>query len=118
MNAATVLYDSRCRVCRTAKDWLSHQDQIVPLELVAAASPEARRRFPSLDHERTLSDLTVVADTGEVWYGSKAFVVCLWALRDHRDLARRLSSPRLLPLARRFFDAVSTGRRLLGTVDG
>lgn len=118
MNRATVLYDARCRVCRTAKEWLARQEQLVPLELVAAASPEARRRFPFLDHERTLSDLTVLADTGEVWYGPKAFVMCLWALRDHRALAERLSTPRMLPLARRFFAAVSTGRKLLGTVDG
>ena len=114
MTKATVLYDARCRVCRTAKDWLSRQEQLVPLELVAAASPEARRRFPSLDHSRTLSDLTVVADTGEVWYGPAAFVTCLWALRDHRRLAERLSSRALLPLARRFFLAVSAGRGVLG----
>jgi len=47
----------------------------VPLDVVAAASPEAQRRYPFLDPSMTLEDLTVVGDGGEVWVGAKAWVV-------------------------------------------
>ena len=111
----TVLYDDRCNLCRTARTWLERQRQIVPLEFVAASSPEALERFPFLDPAQTLEDLTVVGDGGEVWVGAKAWVVCLWALEGKRGLAQRLSTPALMPKARVLVSFVSRHRRPLGT---
>ncbi|MEV7025542.1 DCC1-like thiol-disulfide oxidoreductase family protein [Kitasatospora sp. NPDC093558] len=96
----TVLHDPACPLCRSLTTWLRGQRQLVPLEFVAAASPEARALFPGLDHDASLGEITVVGDTGEVWRGHHAFVACLWALADHRSLAQRLSTPAGLPLAR------------------
>jgi len=110
----TVLFDARCNLCRTARSWLERQPQLVPLEFVAAGSEQARRRFPFLDPELTLEDLTVVGDGGEVWVGAKAWVVCLWALEGRRGLAQRLSSPALMPQARAVITFVSRHRRALG----
>jgi predicted DCC family thiol-disulfide oxidoreductase YuxK len=106
----TVLYDAGCPICRRARRWLSGRAQAVPLEFVAAGSPEARRRFAGLDHTATLRDLTVVSDTGLVWTGDGAWLTCLWALADYRRMAERLGSPRLLPAARRFIAAASAVR--------
>lgn len=111
----TVLYDARCNLCRTARSWLERQRQVVPLEFLAAGSPEAAARYPYLDPRMTLEDLTVVGDGGEVWVGAKAWVVCLWALDGKRGLARRLSSPALMPRARAVVSFVSRHRRSLGT---
>jgi predicted DCC family thiol-disulfide oxidoreductase YuxK len=111
----TVLYDARCNLCRTARAWLERQPQLVPLEFLAAGSQEARTRYPFLDPAMTLEDLTVVGDGGEVWVGAKAWVVCLWALDGKRGLARRLSSPALMPRARAVVSFVSRHRRSLGT---
>jgi predicted DCC family thiol-disulfide oxidoreductase YuxK len=97
----TVLYDDRCRLCRRASRWLAGRDQLVPLRFVPAGSTGARRRFPALDHEATLRDLTVVSSVGEVWTGDAAWLTCLWALRSYRGLAHRLAGPGLLPVARR-----------------
>lgn len=105
----TVLYDSGCRLCRTARRWLSHHEQLVPLRFVPAGSPEARQRFPSLDHAATRRDITVVSDAGQVWMGDGAWLTCLWALTAFRGLAHRLSSPQLRPLAER---VVSTAARI------
>lgn len=110
----TVLYDAQCSLCRRAREWLERQPQLVPLEFVAAASPEARTRFPFLGPEKTLEDLTVVGK-GEVWVGAKAWVVCLWALDGKRGLAQRLSTPALMPKAKAVVDFVSRHRRSLGT---
>lgn len=89
----TVLYDPQCSVCAFVRDWLVKQPQLVPLELVPAGSEEARRRHPDLDHRATLEDITVVGDAGQVYRGAAAWVVTLWALREHRPLAHRLSTP-------------------------
>ena len=111
----TVLYDARCNLCRTARAWLERQPQLVPLEFLPAGSAEAAARYPYLDPQMTLEDLTVVGDGGEVWVGAKAWVVCLWALDGKRGLARRLSTPALMPKARAVVSFVSRHRRSLGT---
>ncbi|MEU6468897.1 DCC1-like thiol-disulfide oxidoreductase family protein [Streptomyces massasporeus] len=96
----TVLYDAECSLCAFLRDWLLRQPQLVPLEPVPAASEEARRRFPGLDHGATLDEITVVGDAGQVYRGPAAWVVTLWALREHRPLAHRLSTPSGALLAR------------------
>ncbi|MCM4076781.1 thiol-disulfide oxidoreductase DCC family protein [Paractinoplanes hotanensis] len=106
----TVLYDAGCPICRAARRWLSQRAQLVPLEFVPAGSPEARQRFPGLDHEATLRDVTVIGDDGSVYVGDGAWVACLWALADYRGTAERMSSPALLPTARRFVAAASAVR--------
>ncbi|WP_369252553.1 thiol-disulfide oxidoreductase DCC family protein [Streptomyces sp. R41] len=89
----TVLYDAQCSLCTFLSDWLGKQRQLVPLRLVPAGSDEARHRFPGLDHRATLGEITVVGDGGQVYQGAAAWVVTLWALREHRPLAHRLSTP-------------------------
>jgi predicted DCC family thiol-disulfide oxidoreductase YuxK len=106
----TVLFDEGCPLCRTARRWLSRQDQLVPLHFVPAGSAAARSRFPGLDHEATLRELTVIADDGAYYLGDSAWLACLWALSGHRATAERLSSPRLLPVARRIIAAASAVR--------
>ncbi|MFJ5776802.1 thiol-disulfide oxidoreductase DCC family protein [Streptomyces sp. NPDC093094] len=96
----TVLYDAECALCAHVRDWLGRQRQLVPLELVPAGSDEARARFPGLDHAATLDDITAVGDAGQIYRGAAAWVVVLWALREHRPLAHRLSTPAGMRLAR------------------
>jgi predicted DCC family thiol-disulfide oxidoreductase YuxK len=110
IGSLTVLFDQDCPICRTARRWLGGRAQLVPLSFVPAATAEARARFPGLDHEATLRDLTVIADNGFVYVGDGAWVACLWALTDYRAMAERLASPRLLPTARRFIAAASAVR--------
>ncbi|WP_374114745.1 thiol-disulfide oxidoreductase DCC family protein [Streptomyces cellostaticus] len=96
----TVLYDARCALCAHVRDWLVRQPKLVPLDLVPAGSEEARRRHPGLDHAATLVEVTVVGDSGQVYQGARAWIVVLWALREHRPLAHRLSTPAGARLAR------------------
>ncbi|MGW1746162.1 thiol-disulfide oxidoreductase DCC family protein [Streptomyces sp. NPDC002092] len=96
----TVLYDAECALCGFLRDWLVRQPQLVPLEFVPAASEAARRRFPGLDHGATLDEITVVGDAGQVYRSAAAWIVTLWALREHRPLAHRLSTPSGAKLAR------------------
>ena len=96
----TVLYDAECALCTHLRGWLVRQPKLVPLELVPAGSDEARRRFPGLDHAATLEEVTVIGDSGQVYQASRAWIVVLWALREHRPLAHRLSTPAGARLAR------------------
>ena len=107
----TVLYDEGCPICRAAHRWLAGRAQLVPLHFLAAGSAEARLRFPGLDHAATLRDLTVITDGGLVYVSDGAWLACLWALAGYRGMAERLSSPGLLPTARRFIAAAAAVRQ-------
>ena len=113
----TVLYDADCPLCGRFRYWLARQATLVPLELVAAGSPEAMLRFPTLDHERALEEITVVGDDGSVWTQEHAWVMCLWATRAHRGLAERLARPAWLPLARAAAYSAAGLRSLLASGD-
>ncbi|MET8328758.1 DCC1-like thiol-disulfide oxidoreductase family protein [Streptomyces sp. NPDC005181] len=95
-----VLYDAQCSLCVHVRHWLMKQRQLVPLDLVPAASEEARRRFPGIDHAGTLSEITVIGDQGQIYRGTSAWIVCLWALAEHRPKAHWLATPAGLPFAR------------------
>ena len=100
VRSLTVLYDAQCPLCRHVRGWLERQWQLVPLEFVAAGSERAEQRYPGLDHARTLREITVISDVGEVYEGSDAWVVCLWALKGRRATAHRFSTPAGARLAR------------------
>ena len=117
MRSLTVLYDARCGLCSNARRWLEGQPQIVPLELLAADSEEARRRYPTLA-EAEPEELVVVSDEGDVYRGSHAWIVCLWALQDYREWSFRFARPALLPLARGIVEWVSTRRHRLSRALG
>lgn len=96
----TVLYDADCPLCVHLRAWLIRQPQLVPLDMVPAASAEARRRFPGLDHASTLKEITVIGDRGQVYRSTAALIVCLWALAEHRPRANWLATPAGTPFAR------------------
>ena len=109
----TVLYDPACALCQRARHWLAAQSQYVRLEFIPAGSELARSRFPDLDSESTLRELTVIGDGGQVYRGAKAWLMALWALREYRETALRWSTPERLPFARRLVAWVSMSRRSL-----
>nr|WSX50168.1 DUF393 domain-containing protein [Streptomyces sp. NBC_00974] len=96
----TVLYDANCPLCVHIRHWLLAQRWLVPLRLLPAASFEAQRRYPQLDHASTLREITVIGDRGQVWTGTDAFIVCLWALAEHRPKANWLATAAGRPFAK------------------
>ena len=112
VTSLTIIYDAECGLCTRAKVWIRRQVPLVGLQFVAMASAEAKRRFPQLRAD----ELAVVADTGEVWLGNRAWIVCLWALQSYRDLSFRLTSPLLSLMAREAFTLVSRNRLALSNI--
>lgn len=119
MKRLTVLYDAACGLCSRTRTWLLEQPRFLELELLDAASAEARERFPGLAAGAAgPEELVVVADTGEVWRGGSAWIMCLYALREYREWALTLADPTLKPLATRAAEAISSHRRTLSRMFG
>src|SRR5829696_3672022 len=102
-------------MCIYQRTWVEIQPAYVQLVFMPAGSPEAQPHFPRLDHAVTTSELTVIGDDGAVYIEAKAFLMCLWALRDYRAWSLRLSSPDMLPLARRVVLWVAQNRFRFGS---
>jgi len=118
MPTLTVLYDPHCGLCRRVHEWLEEQPKLVPLLLIPIKSDEARNRFPMLDHEPTVNDLTVISDEGAVYFGPKAWLMVLWALCRYREWSYRLASPELLPTTRRVVSLISERRYQISRAAG
>jgi predicted DCC family thiol-disulfide oxidoreductase YuxK len=101
-----IVYDSACGLCGAIRDWTTRQISLIPIEFLAAGSEQALKRFGQLPP----GELAVVADTGEVWLGNHAWVVCLWALRDYREWSLRFARPPLSLMAREAYAVVSRNR--------
>jgi predicted DCC family thiol-disulfide oxidoreductase YuxK len=112
----TVLYDAQCGLCQRARGWLESRPAYVQLEFLPAGSPGARERYPRLDAAATLAVLHVVSDDGRVWSGARAWVMCLWALRETRSLSLRLSGPLSIAVAQSIVARLSEGRYTLSEV--
>jgi predicted DCC family thiol-disulfide oxidoreductase YuxK len=108
-----VLFDPNCGFCRRCKQWLQIQRQIIPLTFIEAASSEAKQLFPVLNHEETLTELTVISDNGAVYHGTKAWLIVLWSLKDYRGWARTLATPEMMPVAQKFITMVSDNRKTI-----
>lgn len=114
VRALTVLYDADCPLCVHLRSWLIRQPQLVPLDMVPAGSESARRRYPELDHARTRREITVIGDSGQVYTGQAAWIVCLWALAEHRPRAHWLATPAGAPFVRVTMLAAAKYRQVSG----
>jgi predicted DCC family thiol-disulfide oxidoreductase YuxK len=108
-----VLFDGDCELCAYCKGWLQSQKQAIPLTFIQAGSQDAKRVFPEINHRRTKSELTVIADDGCIYAGTKAWLMVLWALADYRAWARSLASPEMMPIARKFITMISDNRQAI-----
>ena len=110
MKTLHVLFDGQCALCRQCRRWLERQPAFVELRFLPLQSPEIACRFPGIERFNPREQLLVVSDEGEVYQGSHAWIMCLWALREYREWSQRLASPVLLPWARRACELVSDNR--------
>jgi len=110
MRKLYVLYDGRCELCRRLQEWLLRQDAWLELQVLPANSPRAGALFPGLERIASAEDLAVVSDEGGVYLNNRAWIMCLYALREYRGWANRLSHPLLEPLARQAFASLSRNR--------
>lgn len=110
MTTLHVFFDHNCGMCGRFRAWLERQPQLVEIRFTSYHDPEARRICPVLDSLHPDEKLVVMADTGQVYQGETAWIMCLWALDNYREFSMTLARPRWLPLARRVCEFVSSNR--------
>jgi hypothetical protein len=87
------------------------QRAYLDLSFIPAGSDLAAQLFPGLGRgEGPPDELVVVSDSGGVYRGGDAWVMCLYALEDYREWSLRLAGPTLRPLARQGFALLSKQR--------
>lgn len=111
MKKLIVLYDVHCGFCRSCREWLEKQPAYLDLEFLPTQSQAVILRFPLLEHDKDCDELVVISDEGGVYRGDRAWIMCLYALKEYREWALRLTGHRLRPLARRVFRMISSNRR-------
>lgn len=101
MKKLYVLYDHTCGLCCRAARWLREEPKYVEIEALPANSPRAGAMFPSLCGDAAggaPGEVLAISDTGDVYRGTAAWIMCLYALRRHRALALRLARPGWQPM--------------------
>jgi predicted DCC family thiol-disulfide oxidoreductase YuxK len=106
----SVLFDSECGLCRRCRDWLSRQPAFIPMVFIPLQSPDLEKKFPGITALHPNEQLLVISDSGEVYRGGSAWILCLWALREYRGAALRLATPQFRPLARLLCEHLSRHR--------
>lgn len=118
----TVLYDPTCGFCVRCRQWLDKQPKRIAMRFVPQGSSKQMRLYPALacrtDAQGRPDELIVVDDAGRVYRDDKAWVMCLYALRDYRGLAMRLARPGMAGLARRAYSVISGNRRAISALFG
>lgn len=115
MKRLFVLFDQECGLCRSCCLWLQRQPAFLALEFIPLQSPDLAVRFPGIEAFHLRERLVVISDEGAVYQGEYAWVMCLYALQDYREWARRLAHPALLPFAHRVCELVSRNRLALSS---
>lgn len=110
MKILYVFFDGECGLCRRCREWLAGQPNLVRLVFHPFQSEEALRICPWLPQLQPEQQLIVMSDEGGIYVGEKAWLICLYALRDYRGWSEKLSAPALRPLARRICLLVSHNR--------
>lgn len=110
MNTLTLFYDARCGLCSQVRRWLETQPAYLRLEFIPYDSPEAVEKLPAIRQLRADEEIVVLANTGEVWQGAGAWVICLWALKEYRAWSVRLASAPMQAVARKLVYWISANR--------
>jgi predicted DCC family thiol-disulfide oxidoreductase YuxK len=109
MRYLTLIYDRQCGLCTRLGGWLAAQPKWMGIRLLP--SDEASIVYPTLAQRVAREELVAVSDEGAIYLGDHAWLMCLYALKEYRSWAKRLSTSALLPLARSAFAILSANRR-------
>ncbi len=113
MKRLYILYDGQCAICRNCCAWLQQQPAFVELKFISLQADDLALRFPGIEAFDPAERLIVIADDGALYRGASAWVMCLWALKNFRVCACRLSDPLLLPFARVACELLSQNRYVI-----
>ena len=112
-----LIYDSRCRMCVTAKTGLERISGSQELRIIPYESDEARQVLGSRYQGGRPEAAFLVSRDGRIASGLDAFLPLLPGLRGGRLMAMLFAIPLVKPLAYRIYALVARHRyRLFGEV--
>jgi predicted DCC family thiol-disulfide oxidoreductase YuxK len=108
-----IFYDSRCDICSSFIKWLRQQPCSCNVNYVSYQSARAEEWFQSMAVGEFERQLVVRNDSGGMYRGAAAWVQCMLVCLSYADLAERLSSPLLMPVAQKACHLVACNERTL-----
>ncbi len=111
-----IFYDGRCGMCCTFHEWVNAQERAFGLTFIPYQDPALEHCFPNLAELEPDKQMIVRTDTGELFFGAEAWVLCLLSCKHHQGMARRLGGKVLLPVAIRACHLLATNRKKLSRV--
>lgn len=111
-----VFYDGRCGMCCTFHEWINRQQRACQIDFIPYQSSRAAEIFPGIHELDPARAMVVKTDDGRIYRAAEAWVWCLWSCQKHRDIARKLSHPRFLPVAETACKVLAANRHSLSKV--
>ena len=108
-----IFYDSRCGVCSSFIKWLHQQPCSCNVNYVSYQSGRGEEWFQSMAMGELERQLVVRNDSGGMYRGAAAWVQCMLVCLSYADLAERLSSPLLMPVAQKACHLAACNERTL-----
>ena len=118
MKTLYVLYDHTCGLCCRAIHRLANEPKHIDLQFLPAASGLAQDRFGSVLGNAPSDQVVAIADTGEVYRGTSAWLIILYSLKRYRALSISLARPTWRPLANRAIAIISRRRHTISELFG
>jgi predicted DCC family thiol-disulfide oxidoreductase YuxK len=108
-----VLYDGRCRLCRSQAELIARWDREQRLDILDLNDPQVARHFPQVRPEAAREALHVVGPQGQVYRGAEAVREVVLQVPRLKPLGALLSLPGALSLANPVYDWLARNRYAL-----
>lgn len=110
VKSVEVYYDGKCGMCCTFHEWINNQKRANEIVFLPYQSAEAQALFPELNTLDPAREMVVRTDTGEIYRAAEAWVWCLWSCEKYRGVAKKFSSPALLPHVQKLCHMLAANR--------
>lgn len=108
-----VYYDGKCGMCCTFHEWINRQERANGIVFIPYQSEKAQRNFPMLNTLDPARQMIVRTDDNQIYRAAEAWVWCLWSCTNYRDVAKKFSSPKLLPHVQKLCSLLAANRLTL-----
>ncbi|RPH92657.1 MAG: DUF393 domain-containing protein [Calditrichaeota bacterium] len=113
MEKSIILYDEKCGLCRSSRNWIERRKFPGSLELIPCSSPERAKRFPHISEEECMSAVKLISSGGQIYSGADAIPEILKCLKGWRNIVFVFRLPLLHHFSARIYLWIARRRGLL-----
>ncbi len=111
-----VYYDGRCGMCCTFHEWINKQPRKFAIDFIPYQSERAEMVFPGIGMLDPARAMVVRSDSGVIYRGAEAWVMCLYSCSNYQSVAKKLAGPALLSVAIRACHVLAANRHSLSKI--